>query len=111
MSYGPIQVFTATMVSGGDTAVFSLPNAYSRAYFQLPSLSTNAELSVKGSTDGTDFYVVRHASSVAAPTAKVYASSVLNSIVPAEDCIMPFIKLTASAVVSGGGTFKMICVY
>ena len=111
MSYGPIQVFTASMASGGDTAIFALPNSYSRAYFQLSSLSTNAELSVKGSTDGTTYYVVRHASGVAAPTAKVFASSVGGSIVPAEDCILPYIKLTASAVVSGGGTFKMICVY
>ena len=111
MSYGPIQVFTASMASGGDTAIFSLPNGYSRAYFQLSSLSTNAELSVKGSTDGTTYYVVRHASGVAAPTAKVFASSVGGSIVPAEDCILPFIKLTASQTVNNGATFKMVCVY
>jgi len=111
MSYGPIQVFTATMAAASTDVTFELPNAYSRAYFVLPSLTTNAELAVQASTDGTTFKVVRHASSVAAPTPKVYASSVLNSIVPAEDCIFPYIKLVASQAPSFAAGFKMICVY
>ena len=111
MSYGPIQVFTATMAAADSQVVFSLPNAYSRAYFMLPSLSTNAELAVQGSTDGETYYVVRHASGLAAPTAKVYASSVANSIVPTEDCILPHIKLVASQAPSSAAEFKMICVY
>ena len=110
MSYGPMQIFTATMASGEDSCVFSLPNTYSKIHFVLPSLSTNAELALQASYDGDTYKVVCHGSMVAAPTAKVFASSVNNKIVPSED-IYPYIKLVASAVVSGGGVFKLICVY
>ena len=111
MSYGPIQVFKATMASGEDSCVFELPNAYTRVHFVLPSLSTNAEIGLQASYDGTTYHVVRHASMVAAPTAKVFASSVNNSIVPSDIDVYPYIKLVTTAVVSGGGQFKLICVY
>ena len=46
MSYGPMQVFTATMASAAATATFEkLSVGYSKIHFVLPSLSTNAEAS------------------------------------------------------------------
>ena len=111
MGYGPIQVFKATMASGEDSCVFELPNAYTRVHFVIPSLSTNMEIALQASYDGETYHVVRHNSMLAAPTPKVFASSVNNSIIPSDIDVYPYIKLVASSVVSGGGQFKLICVY
>ena len=111
MSYGPMQTITATMASASDSCVFGLPNAYSKVHFVLPSLSTNAEIAMQASTDGVTYKVVRTATNVAAPTAKVFASSVNNSIVPTEIHCYPYIKLVASAAVNNGAEFQIICVY
>jgi hypothetical protein len=110
MGYGPIQVFTATMAAASDSCVVSLPKGYTQIHYVLPSLSTNAELALQASYDGETYKVVRHASMVAAPTAKVFASSVANSIIPGSE-VFPYIKLVASAAPTSAAIFKFICVY
>ncbi len=112
MSYGPMQVFSATMASAAATATFEkLSVGYSKIHFVLPSLSTNAELALQASTDGETYYAVRTATNVAAPTAKVFGSAAANCIVPSDIHVYPYIQLVASAAVNDGAEFQIICVY
>jgi hypothetical protein len=113
MSYGPIQVFTATIASGADSASIGLGGkAFSQYCVQLPTMSTSAQFAIHGSHDGTTYapcYQRPFNTSTSTTFAVVISSGVGSSggivDVPIST---PYVKFIASAVVSGGVVIKII---
>ena len=73
-------------------------------------MSTAADRAVYGSVDGTKYFIAVNAvaSGLTAPSTLIIGSGVTAQIAELP-FIAPYIKLVASAVVSGGGTYKFIC--
>lgn len=56
MSYGPNSVFYKTMASGGtSTSGYDLTRSWTKVYLEVPSLTSNTEFYIQGSSDGTTF--------------------------------------------------------
>lgn len=114
MGFGPIKVYTGTILSGAST-VTSIDlggRAYSRVYVELSTMSTAAAFDVYGSHDGTTFRPVFERVNTAPVQ---YQTMVVGSAVGANgggaplDVVYPYVQLRASAVVSGGVGVKLIC--
>lgn len=117
MSYGPIQVFSVGMASATTfTSMFSLPNAYSRTYLEVPTMSTAADLFLVASTDGSTF---RRVMQVAANTSTVQVNTFTIASaaagaggrmveVPAN---FPYLKVEASSAPASAAVFKLICAF
>ena len=111
MPYGPVKVFYGTIASGASTCTsIDLGKSWSRIFCRVSSFSTNAEVSVFGSDNGNTFVTLYERVKTASMQYQqiLIPSSVLNGIVPI-DCPLQYVQFRASAVVSGGGSFVMIC--
>ena len=111
MQYGPMKYGTATMASGADSCVAYFPYSYQRLFIHCPTMSTAADRYVQGSVDGTTYFPIHHAiiSGLTSPGALFIGSGVTNRMVEIP-AMAPYLKLVATAVVSGGGVYKFIYV-
>ena len=111
MSFGHIQVFTATIASGADSAAMDLGGkSFSLYTVQIPTMSTSAEIAVQGSADGTTYYPCYQRPIATASTTNfgVVISSGIGSSgglvnVP---LYTRYVKFVASAAVAGGVIIK-----
>lgn len=112
MSYGPIKVFSGQVASGASTVSFALDKAYTTVYAEVGTMSTAAAFSVYGSTNGTSWYALNervNTSSVQYQAITIASGSVANGgVVPIPEGL-PHYQFRATAVVSGGVVFKLIC--
>ena len=113
MSYGPIQRYYGTIASGASTctSIDLGSKAYSQRFLEVSTMSTNAALTVFGSSDGTTFrqlYWTNRATSAVQFQAMTIATGVINGIVPL-DASVQYLQFRASAVVSGGCSLTVIC--
>jgi hypothetical protein len=113
MSYGPIKVYPNSVASGASTVSFVLDKAYSKIYADVGTMSTAAELSVWGAVySGGSFHQVTDRVKTATMQ---YQTLVIPTAVAAnggcfEVPVYPSLQFRASAVVSGGVSFSLICV-
>jgi hypothetical protein len=109
MSFGPLTYFTATMASGADSATVTFPKAYAHFMVHFPTMSTAADRNIYATVDGTNFASVRHPiiSGLTSPGQLLVGSGVTDMVVPF-DFYAKGIKFVATAVVSGGGVYKII---
>jgi len=110
MPFGPVKIFDATVASGADTGSADLSKAWSRVYAEVASLSTNAEIAIQGSADGSTYRALKFElqSGTVAPAAQLIGSAAVPGIIPI-DVHVRYIKFKASAVVSGGVVIKLHC--
>lgn len=116
MGQGLFKVFTASMASGGSTAYFDLGDrAPASAYLSKTTFSTAADIALFASLDnGTNYQrilVSPSNTSTVAPiallvTSALTAGAAINIPVPGR-----YMAIAATAVVSGGATFKIACAY
>lgn len=115
MSYGPSQVFTGTIASGAST-VTSIDlgtKGYSRVFAEVGTMSTNAALTVFGSSDGTNFKPVFERVNTAPVQYQTLtvATGTIGGIADLTGIAgIRYAQFQASAVISGGCTIKLICV-
>jgi hypothetical protein len=110
MSFGPVVVYSTSIVSGTSTAYFNLDKAWGKKQAFIGSLSTNAELTIYGSPDGSTWKVVFERVNTAPVQYQTLtvASSANNKMVPI-DVGAQYIAFAASATVTDGASIKMIC--
>ena len=115
MSYGH-QIFTDTIASGASTSGgINLTRGYRQIHVQVGTMSTQAAISVQGSSDsGSTFYNVFHPSinSATVGTPQVIIASGVGTnggVTPLPVGGIPHVRFIATAVVSGGVAFKIIC--
>jgi hypothetical protein len=113
MSFGPITVFTGAIASGASTVTsIALPKAYKTIFAEISTMSTAAALDVFGSTDNVTFRPVFeriNTAPVQYQTLAVASNVGANGGIAPLPAHYPYLQLRASAVVSGGVTFKIIC--
>jgi hypothetical protein len=103
------KVYTATMASGADSCSVNIPNEYEQLTIIFPSMSTAAEKSVYVSCDGSTYYPAYFpANSGVVFPAQVLVGSAVTGMAVNVPVYAPYIKVVASAVVSGGGVYKFI---
>lgn len=111
MAGGAVTYFKATLASGAATADFDLSKRGWRTVFlEIPSLSTNAAIDVAGSADGSTYKQIYL--SVNTSTAQWGALTIPSSVANASvelPVSYQYIRLTTSAAVADGATFKAIC--
>jgi len=118
MSYGPGQVFTGAIASGASTltSVDLGTKAYSRVFAEVGTMSTNAALTVFGSSDGTNFRPVfeRVKTAPVQYQTLTVATTAVGSIGGIADLTgvagIRYVQFQASATIIGGATIKLICV-
>ncbi len=112
MSYLPHKVFTGSIASAATTVSFVLDRAYENVSFQIPTLSTSAEIKVFGSTDGATWYQVYQrvstSSSVQYQAALITSGMGANGAIAVYGISQPYIQLRASGVIDNGATIKVI---
>lgn len=111
---GPLKVFSVGYsASASFSSSFSFPDGVQRAFLEVPSFSTAAELKVYGSTDGSTYRLlmqdVPQTATVQIQTFSI-ASAAANRFVPLPICA-PYIRFEPSAPVSASTTFKVVCHY
>ena len=110
------KVFTDSIASGASTSggVVIGANRYGRVAVQVGTMSTAAAIGVQATMDGSTFYNVFHPTinSATVATPQMYIASGVGT--NGGITVLPvggheYIRFVASAVVSGGVQFKVIC--
>ena len=115
MSYGPLVVFSDTITSGASTSAgINLKRGWKVVGVQVSTMSTAAALTVQHSADaGTTFYnaFVFSNSSTTQANPLIIASGVGagGGFVQLQYGGLNYVRFIASAVVSGGVGFKIVC--
>jgi hypothetical protein len=112
MPFGPIRVFSVEVASAGtSTSAFSFPNEVSKAFLEIPTLSTACDFRLLGSTDGSTYRQVMQevpqTSSIQVQTFSI-ASAAVNRIIPIP-LAAPFMKVECTTAPASAATFKIIC--
>jgi len=98
---------TATMLSAGSTASFDLGvQPFRVAHFRVPSLSTNAEIGLEGSFDGSTWSKVNVKSATANHGQYLLVSGVTGWFQIATPT--RHIRFHASAAVDDGAAFEVV---
>lgn len=112
MSYGPMAVYTVTMASGGTlTGGADIARSYKNVFLEIPTMNSNTQLHVWGSSDNSTFRrVYQPMQNSAAPTGALFTinSAVTGALVPIPNGIR-YVKVESTATVDNGCVFKMIC--
>lgn len=111
MPYGPVVKFFGAIISGVSTVTsVDLDKSWSRVFVEVSTFSTNAALTVFGSSDGTTFRPVFERVNTAPVQYQTLtvATGVLNGIFPL-DVRTRYVQFQASAAVAGGASFTIIC--
>ena len=112
MSYGPLEPYSITMPSGGtSTASLDIARSWKTIYLEIPSMTSNSELYINGSTDNVTFRMTYHPQgAVTAPIGVRFLinSAVTNAIVPIPNGVR-YIKIESSATINNGCVFKVLC--
>ena len=113
MPYGLVSKFANTITSAASTVSFDIVKSWTKVYAEISTFSTAAQVNVFGSTDGTTWWPLWERVNTA--TAGQHNTFVINSghvtaggIVP----ILPglqYYQFRASATVTDGATFNLIC--
>jgi hypothetical protein len=112
MSGGATVKFDGVLASGAST-VTNIDLSYRgwrKVYLEVPSLSTNAEVAIFGSSDGSTFRAIHNQVQTASVQQQALAvqSSSNNAIVEIP-FNMQYLQLRCSATVDDGATFTVIC--
>jgi hypothetical protein len=112
MSYGPVQVFAGVLASGTSTitSIDISGKSWSRVYLEVPTMSTQAEIYVYGSTDNTTFRQVYERVNTAPVQFQgvTMPTSVSNGLVPLT-AWHRYLQFRMSATVTNGATFNVVC--
>lgn len=116
MGHGALSVFSTTIASGASTSGgISLARAWNKIFVQVGTMSTAAAISVQVSPDtGTTWYDLFHSTvqSATVATPKVFIASGVGTnggTTPLPAGGLNYVRFLATAVVSGGVAFKLIC--
>ena len=112
MSYGPLSIFVLTMASGGTTTSnINLARSWKSLYLEVPSMNSNSEVHIYGSTDDSSFRKIYHP----APNSVVISgnqfkisSAVTNSFIPIPNGVRS-LKIITTATIDNGCVFKIVC--
>lgn len=104
------KIFTTTIASAASTAGAVQLGDWETVLLEVSTMSTNAAISVYGSTDGSTYKAVHERVNTATVQyqALVVQTNTVNCIVPLPK-LPPYVQLRCSAVVNGGVSFKIIC--
>lgn len=110
MGYGYIKSFVGSIASGASTVSFDIGKSWSSVVAEVGSMTTNAELALYGSSDGTTYRPVLERVNTAPVQyqAVVISTAAVNGFAP----IVPgarFVQLRASATVTGGAVINLVC--
>ena len=107
-----IQVFTGAIASGASTVSFALDKSWATIYAEVGTMSTGAAIAVYGGANSTTFYQLNERTNTATVQHQalfLYSAAVANGgLVPVPAGILNY-QFRASAVVSGGVVFKLVC--
>jgi hypothetical protein len=111
MSFGPVTVYPGVIASAASTAAFDLTKSYRKIWADIPCFSTNIDITVYGSADGSTYRVVQervpNTTSVQYQTLTI-ASAANNKVVPL-DVGLRYVRLVGGVTVNDGGTINLIC--
>ena len=113
MSYGPISVFEANIVSFGTTSTaVNLGRAWKNVFLEIPSMTSNSQIHIQAAnTLGSIYRRVMHP--LQAATTPVGIEFLIPSAVTNRMVLIPngqqFIKVETTATVSFTAAFKIIC--
>jgi hypothetical protein len=109
---GPIKVYTVTIASAGtSTSAFTFPDGVTKAFLEIPSLTTSADFTLLASTDGTNYRRVMQdivASSSVQINRFTIASGTTNAVVPIP-LAAPYMKVEMSSAPVTAASFRIIC--
>lgn len=112
MSWGAGSYFKKTMASGGTlTSAYDLGRMWQSVWLAVPSMTSNSQVQIQGSHDGTTFRRVMHPpinSSTVGVNVFAISSAATNSIVPIPNGFQ-YLKVETTATVDSGCEFVVIC--
>lgn len=112
MSFGPTLTYSVPFASGAtSSSQIKMDRSFNGVYLVVPTMTSNTEMYIQGSDDGTTFRRVFHPSinsSTVSTNKFAIVSGATNCIVPVPNGLKYYI-IETSATVDSGCTFKLIC--
>lgn len=112
MSWGPLTVFIQTMASAGTATTYSdLGRSWKQLYLEIPTMTSNTQLHIKGTSDPSRSFRRIYHPSIASTTIETdvfaIASASTNCLVPIPNGVR-YIQVESTATVDNGCVFYII---
>lgn len=112
MNFTPIKVYSVGYSGAVSfSSAYTFPNSTTKAYLEVPTLSTACDIYIQGSSDGVNYrrimQDVPNSSTVQANTFTI-ASAATNRIVPLP-AVFPYMRIEPSTAPTSSATFNVIC--
>lgn len=113
MSYGPVQVFAASVASGTTfSSMIDLQKAYNKVSLLIPTMSSGTDVYLRGAPTltGTSRRIYHAPNTVSSVVgAQFVGSAVTQCIVPFNNVHVQFIQVELTTTVTGVMGFQLLC--